>query len=1017
MTRLVAGLCVALFCATAWSQARAVPPDAVGGGFTDAGVQGDYFANAELAGKPAFRRRDVRIDFDWGQVLPVGGSTAPTLASFPRTDFSVRWTGTLIPRFSEPYVFTGVADSAIRLRVRKAGTDAWSTLVARRKAAGEFRSSPFELEAGKSYEVEIEYRSIGARARCALRWESPSVPNEVIDPVVQQGLNVNAWAWLPYVFADLMLTARYGRDAGALDANGWPTTPSFELIMSEGEPFDLEMAGTYLLSFQARAGVAQKCCGALSFQVGGQRYDKALPKGTGYESAAKATRALLTVDGSRTMLTFDGGERPSGGPGVRAISLMRPRTMGGGDPQEPGTVANASFAEVVANRFTVLRIDGKDNEDPGTWASRTRPGYAFYLGPDGEENWEYTVMLANETGRDLYITVPISADDEYFEKLAQLLRYGSDGTAPYASPTANPVYPPLNPNLRVYVELDNEIWNWAFKTTRLAKEKSIAEERANSATWKAINYDGTVRGGGSIRAIRRWHAMRTVAMSDAFRRVFGDAAMGARIRVLLEYQYDNYQDTALGSLDFIDGYFNNRTDQHVHNPKPVSYYVWGAGGADYYGLRNAMGEQSHTVVLDADFSRPVVPKNALRVRPEGSAWSFKGESGIVSLGGQEGIGGIYGLPTPKVPTQAAFLRSGGAVSQKVSFARPGRYAVVFRAAGPGKGWPPYLPFDIFVDQRKVSPRGQADARVSKNHAEIRAFGRKLDTLESTFGSAVFEIEEPGEHVIRFVAERGEPYLLLDEVRIASIDAMMNSGFAEGQAEGQVANPDYAYQLNSQANYARSFGLQVVAYEGGWSLGGDFEQLPMHQWAKLKDGRTEAINDEAIRIKEESGTFMNVWGVYRYWPSYDFAGADAYPIVKSLSNATRKLPAEATHGRPLPAVLRLDDADVSRTQIAHNDSWSRHLPWTSDVREEWYSWMLIASSTGQVGIEVAGTGEGRFLVEVDGAVVAELARLNDARRVLVNLTKGPHALRMVAVGEKFSIEEIRVKPIPAGDARR
>ena len=49
---------------------------AAGGGFTAGGVLGQYFANPDLDGSPAFSRTDVRIDFDWQGRAP-GGSTSP----------------------------------------------------------------------------------------------------------------------------------------------------------------------------------------------------------------------------------------------------------------------------------------------------------------------------------------------------------------------------------------------------------------------------------------------------------------------------------------------------------------------------------------------------------------------------------------------------------------------------------------------------------------------------------------------------------------------------------------------------------------------------------------------------------------------------------------------------------------------------------------------------------------------------------------------------------------------------
>src|SRR3954462_12345428 len=76
-------------------EARDVP--ATGGGFVAGGIQGEYFANPDLVGTPAFTRRDVRIDFDWQNRAP-GGSTSTAFQEVGADDFSVRWTGQVIPR-------------------------------------------------------------------------------------------------------------------------------------------------------------------------------------------------------------------------------------------------------------------------------------------------------------------------------------------------------------------------------------------------------------------------------------------------------------------------------------------------------------------------------------------------------------------------------------------------------------------------------------------------------------------------------------------------------------------------------------------------------------------------------------------------------------------------------------------------------------------------------------------------------------------------------------------------------
>ena len=85
--------------------------------------------------------------------------------------------------------------------------------------------------------------------------------------------------------------------------------------------------------------------------------------------------------------------------------------------------------------------------------------------------YEHMVALANVTGRNMWINIPHLATDDYITKVAQLIRFGSDGVNPYTNIVPNPVYAPLNTNLEVFVEYSNEIWssgnsfaqgNWAM---------------------------------------------------------------------------------------------------------------------------------------------------------------------------------------------------------------------------------------------------------------------------------------------------------------------------------------------------------------------------------------------------------------------------------------------------------------------------------------------------------------------------------------------------------------------------
>ena len=127
--------------------------------------------------------------------------------------------------------------------------------------------------------------------------------------------------------------------------------------------------------------------------------------------------------------------------------------------------------------------------------------------------WEYAVRLANETNTDMWICVPVAATDDYIAKLAQLIRYGSDGTNPYTSPEANPVWAPLNPGLKVYVEFSNEVWNTAgaFPQSGTNREAAVTEVNAGNSP---LNFDGDT---DPTRLAARRSAKRRIAFSTSGR--------------------------------------------------------------------------------------------------------------------------------------------------------------------------------------------------------------------------------------------------------------------------------------------------------------------------------------------------------------------------------------------------------------------------------------------------------------------------------------------------------------------
>ncbi len=124
------------------------------------GLTAQYFANRDLSGEPVLTRVDAAVDFDWGT-----GSPAPVV---PSDDFSVRWTGKLIPRKSGPHVLAIVSDDGSRLCIDgKQVIDNWG------EHATQTASATLTLEAGREYDLLLEYFEAKGSAVIRLGWTPP----------------------------------------------------------------------------------------------------------------------------------------------------------------------------------------------------------------------------------------------------------------------------------------------------------------------------------------------------------------------------------------------------------------------------------------------------------------------------------------------------------------------------------------------------------------------------------------------------------------------------------------------------------------------------------------------------------------------------------------------------------------------------------------------------------------------------------------------------------------------------
>lgn len=123
----------------------------------------------------------------------------------------------------------------------------------------------------------------------------------------------------------------------------------------------------------------------------------------------------------------------------------------GADPEE---VFNPVFLE-RCEPFSAIRFmdwGETNNSSLEKWIDRSKPEDVTYTAGKGYP-YEYMIELANTLHKDIWICIPHLADDEYISEMSKL--FGEK----------------LDPDIHVYVEYSNEVWNWMFDQTNYLYEQ------------------------------------------------------------------------------------------------------------------------------------------------------------------------------------------------------------------------------------------------------------------------------------------------------------------------------------------------------------------------------------------------------------------------------------------------------------------------------------------------------------------------------------------------------------------
>ncbi|MGH8028254.1 MAG: glycoside hydrolase family 3 C-terminal domain-containing protein, partial [Pseudoxanthomonas sp.] len=149
---------------------RALRPSASS---TERGLKGEYFRGRELAGKPVLTRIDAQPGFRWDR----GGPTDELVArgelaqgqALGGDDFSVRWSGQVLPPVSGRYELNVAANDGFRLYLDgRLLLDHWSNAP---RLRGD--SAFVDLQAGRAYDLRLEYFEAERDAEVRLAWRLP----------------------------------------------------------------------------------------------------------------------------------------------------------------------------------------------------------------------------------------------------------------------------------------------------------------------------------------------------------------------------------------------------------------------------------------------------------------------------------------------------------------------------------------------------------------------------------------------------------------------------------------------------------------------------------------------------------------------------------------------------------------------------------------------------------------------------------------------------------------------------
>jgi hypothetical protein len=256
-------------------------------------------------------------------------------------------------------------------------------------------------------------------------------------------------------------------------------------------------------------------------------------------------------------------------------------------------LGSASWPVVRYMCFTEANNETVTYPDVTTWAERKLTTHASQANmkstlPNVHQcgSWEYLIELANASGIDPWINVPVSADTNYVTQLATLLKNDLDN------------------GLDVYVESSNEVWNGGFPQYGYNQDQAAA-----------LGISGNEN-----------HARRTAELAQIFAGVFGSSAINDRVRVVLCHHQPMVDWDIPGMMQYIQDNFGA--------PKDI---IWGMASQLYFNA----GPQGTVQQLLADCEAAITDQIPIRQAWVATANAYELPGGYMSYeGGPDALGDI-----------------------------------------------------------------------------------------------------------------------------------------------------------------------------------------------------------------------------------------------------------------------------------------------------------------------------------------------------------------------------------------